>query len=98
MGSTTQLWGFGGEALDDSHVNADCGPKVQGQCGGQKSSANSNKKNTPAQRECGERTEGRGAPGKGRGEGQLCGVSEALTRMKRGTEWWLGPSEAVRRT
>lgn len=38
MGSTTQLWDFGGEALDDSHVNVDCGPKVQGQCGGQKSS------------------------------------------------------------
>lgn len=33
MGSTTQLWDFGGEALDDSRVNVDCGPKVQGQCG-----------------------------------------------------------------
>lgn len=38
MGSITQLWNFGGEVLDDSHVNMDCGPKVQGQCGGQKSS------------------------------------------------------------
>lgn len=32
-----QLWNFGGEVLDDSHVNMDCGAKVQGQCGGQKS-------------------------------------------------------------
>ena len=59
---------------------------------------NSNKKNTPAQRQGGERPERRGAPGKGRGEGQLCRVYEALTGMKRGTELWLGPSEAVRST
>lgn len=64
----------------------------------QQETANSYGKNTPAQRECGERTKGRGAPRKGRGEGQLFRVYEALTGMKRGTELWLGLSEAVRST
>lgn len=101
MGSTTQLWNFGGEALDDSHVNVDCGPKVQGQCGGQiysKRLLTLMERIYLPGRECGERTKGRGAPRKGRGEGQLFRVYEALTGMKRGAELWLGPSEAVRST